>query len=297
MMSFICMLTLSLALFTQPLYALQAHSRDVLADAEGTAYALQAHSSGFLAGSEERAYALQAHASGFLAPRLAGSQETSVGIEGMVFPSLNFVMAMPWCSKTCLLQHDGNGDPVVDPAFSWRGYIFELFMSWVIWFSLMLCVYFCCYHYQCPVPQRKEDAGADPKAHQRLEEIFNAGHFQCMQDSNICICSFCCFGLRWADTISLAGFLSFWTALCCISAMAFLNAATTYVMVGFFTTLLMLYFRHQLRTKLGVESWSLSTCCFDFFYLCCCPCCAIAQEARIVKEAIEAGEEAFVPAP
>jgi len=224
--------------------------------------------------------------SNFLAPRTIETDESFTGIGGFFFPWTGFT----GIDQLPLLQYDGDGD-----GRTWYRYAVECIGSFAIWFCLMMCAYFCCYRYQCPVPEKKEDAEAGTKVEKIVEDILHGGHFQCMQDSNICICSFCCFGLRWADTTSLAGFLSFWVALFCISVMAFLNAAMMFILFGIFTSTLILYFRHKLRRKLGVEAWTLGTCCIDLVYVCCCPCCAISQEARIVKEAIEGGHEGFLP--
>lgn len=176
---------------------------------------------------------------------------------------------------------------------TWKDYIIESFYSWATWFLLALIGYVFFYRLQSPVPQKKADVLPDQV---RLEELLSNGHWQCFEDSNICVCSFFCSCLRWADTTSLAGWMTFLTAFAAFCFVALLNSITTGGIYGFFTAFLALYFRHQLRDKLGVESWTFATCCRDFCYICWCPCCAIAQEARIVKEAIQMGHEAF-PAP
>lgn len=200
----------------------------------------------------------------------------------------------PGFSMTFLQRWQQPPDVLVEvEPITLKEYVAEAFFFWSTWAVLALLAYFCCYRPNSPLPQKKEDAIADPS---RLEDLISSGHWQCLDDSSICVCSFLCPSLRWSDTTSLSGFLSFSVSWGAFTAVALLNCFTTGVVFGLFSTVLLLYFRHQLRDKLGVESWTFGTCCRDFCYICWCPCCAIAQEARIVKEAIQMGHESF-PAP
>lgn len=185
---------------------------------------------------------------------------------------------------------------------TWNTYIQDVLISWIGWFALTLAAYFCCYRPSSPLPQRKvtsesgnHSTAADEKVDMVLDELLTSGHWRCLDDASICICSFLCIGLRWADTTSLARMLGFWTALLVFSFLTFFNAATGSVLFGLFTTFLILYFRHELRSKLGAEAWTCRSCVVDWCYVCWCPCCAVAQEARIVKTAIEMGHENFPP--
>jgi len=163
----------------------------------------------------------------------------------------------------------------------------ETLLSWLSWLIVALLAYLCLYRGCVPVPEKNVEVQADIQT--KLEKMFNSGHFSCFEDSTICMCSFFCPALRWSDTASLAGFLGFWAAFAAFSAAMLVNGFINGAMFGVITAFLLLYFRQQLRQQLHVPSWTVGSCCLDFFYVCCCPCCAIAQEARIVKEGIENG--------
>eukprot|EP00928_Gymnodinium_smaydae_P034460 TRINITY_DN24409_c1_g4_i1.p1 TRINITY_DN24409_c1_g4~~TRINITY_DN24409_c1_g4_i1.p1 ORF type:complete len:295 (+),score=18.38 TRINITY_DN24409_c1_g4_i1:667-1551(+) len=60
---------------------------------------------------------------------------------------------------------------------------------------------------------------------------------------------------------------------------------------GCFTTILMVYYRQQLRDKFALPSHTAEIYAEDFCYLFWCPCCGIAQEARAVNEAHQIGHE------
>jgi len=172
-------------------------------------------------------------------------------------------------------------------ALSVKEVYVELFLGWLSWLIVALLAYLCLYRGCAPVPEKNVEVQADIQT--KLEKMFNSGHFSCFEDSNICMCSFFCPALRWSDTASLAGFLGFWAAFAAFNAATLVNCFINGAMFGVITAFLLLYFRQQLREQLHVPSWTVGSCCVDFFYVCCCPCCAIAQEARIVKEGIENG--------
>lgn len=178
------------------------------------------------------------------------------------------------------------------PPLTWKGYGLHLVVTWSVWVVLAAAAYFCCYRPMSPLPEKTVEKMPDD-GEEQLGKLLTAGHWRCFDDSSICLCAFLCPSLRWADTTSLAGKLTFWTAFLAFTGLGLLNVAATGAVYGLFTACLILYFRQQLRDKLGVESGTFMTCCLDFFFVCCCPCCAIAQEARIVKEAIEMGHENF----
>lgn len=184
---------------------------------------------------------------------------------------------------------------VQDKPLSLKQYMIEILITWIIWAVLAVVAYFCCYRPMSPLPERKVHLSHSSAAEvsQHLEKLFSTGHFQCMQDSGICIFSFLCPSLRWADTTSLAGQMSFWAAFATFISVSFVNCISTGTIYGLFTTFLILHFRHKLREKLGMQSWTFLTCCGDCCFICWCPCCAIAQEARIVKDAIELGDDRF----
>jgi len=155
----------------------------------------------------------------------------------------------------------------------------RMVMSASIWFVLSMLIAFF-YRSQKELPQKMDDAEkVDPK-----DEFIN-GHFNCFQDKNTCLMSFCCSGIRWADTMSMAGLLGFWVALVIYQLFAGLNAVFPALGFGVLLLVMCVYFRQALRTKLDMPRGSVVTVLQDFLFYCCCPCCAIAQEARVVEQA------------
>lgn len=122
------------------------------------------------------------------------------------------------------------------------------------------------------------------------------GHFGCMEDPQSCFYSCCCPQIRWADTLSQAGFMSFWAAFSFMTILILLNIFSFGKgAFGIWSALAFLYYRQQLRSKLELPHHDMKTCAIDCCFGLWCACCLIAQEARTVKSAYEAGHEAFVP--
>jgi len=113
--------------------------------------------------------------------------------------------------------------------------------------------------------------------------LFSLDHC-CAHHSSICLCSWCCYPLRLADTYAKEPFpllSNFWSALiliCCLIGLGQLTFGFTHLI--FFG--LAVYFRQQLRKQYGLESggftWLMDSLTWIF-----CPCCAMAQEARQVE--------------
>lgn len=162
--------------------------------------------------------------------------------------------------------------------------VWMAFTSWVIYVVFALLIWYCCY----PGPPEK---ALTPSDIEDPKETFNSGHFSCLSSPSICLCALCCPGLRWADTMSLVGFLKMTTGLSLAFFCAFLNGfAYTAAFFGPFTLLLALYYRQKLREEFQLSSWTCSNLCIDTIYLMLCTPCALAQEARVVTHAIQRGE-------
>lgn len=193
---------------------------------------------------------------------------------------------------------DKNGH--VEPYGAW---VRTALFSWLIWMVLAISVSYFCYDYE--VPLLDGDSKADPK------ETFETGHFNCCNEETtwgICICSFCCPALRWADTADLAGFMPLWSAFGLVSMVGLLNCLShgalawgmyqtilllyphvvlAWGLWGFFSTCLMLHYRQHLRRTFGLAFGNWETCISDFCFIFWCPWCAVAQEALVVKQAYE----------
>jgi len=182
---------------------------------------------------------------------------------------------------------------------SWRAYwptsywgkVLECVGSWAIWSLLALLIYSCgVYPDVKRVFVREEDP--DPK------RTFLESHFGCFKSPRICICSFCCPALRWADTEHMVGLSRTTAALAAFLGAALVNCLfLESIWFGVATALLIILFRQKLRKKLSLPNWTLGSCCIDFLFVCFCPCCAIAQEARVANAVcqLEAKEKSVGP--
>jgi Cys-rich protein (TIGR01571 family) len=124
------------------------------------------------------------------------------------------------------------------------------------------------------------------------EDLDNGFHFGlfdcencCARDQRICLCGWCCPGIRWADTISQDKNhlkISFWTLLlinlvCCVFNTATLGATGVIFLIP------AIYYRQQLRKLFGLKFGTFDTCCCDLLVWCFCSPCAAIQEAREVE--------------
>lgn len=173
---------------------------------------------------------------------------------------------------------------------AYQAMVIQALISWVLFMIIALIVVHTCY--KRGLPNEKDD---DFKGN--AKHTLESGHFGCFEDSYICFCSCCCMAIRWSDTISHAGLHAFWTAFALFALFGLLNDFTYGgFFFGIFTCALMTYCRQQLREKFGLPHFDVATVVIDCCYICWCPCCAVAQEARAVKEAYLAGKPQLEPA-
>lgn len=130
-----------------------------------------------------------------------------------------------------------------------------------------------------------------PDSMVRTDE-FQFGAFECGEldkDWYICLCSWCCEWVRWADTASnpQIDLLAFWPALF-ITALLSATAAISFGLTIPILFLLVLYCRQRIRMAYGLPTGTCSVLAWDCCLWMCCPCCAIVQEARQV-EYVESG--------
>lgn len=133
------------------------------------------------------------------------------------------------------------------------------------------------------VPKFDDQSLANP------EETFLHGHFSCLSDRQTCVSTIFCPAVRWANNLHAAGLMSFWIAFCLLTA-CFLP--TIFLLTSLFVVVPLTYSRQRLRDKLGLPSGNetyATDCCFALW----CPCCLIAQEARVINEAYATGHMAM----
>jgi len=95
-----------------------------------------------------------------------------------------------------------------------------------------------------------------------------------------------CPGVRWADSMSMAGIIGgYWTAFALFFLMCLVTGLSFGLPGWILMTIFMVYFRMRLRTKFEMEP-SLLT---DFCCYCWCLPCVVAQEARHIEEAKSTG--------
>lgn len=112
---------------------------------------------------------------------------------------------------------------------------------------------------------------------------FTHGLFGCLGDMKICCLSFCCFPIRWADTLDKTNprLVQYWAGfaimglLVCFAPLTGSISSLVAVLVGAF-------YRQQLRIHFGIQNGGMTWVYDVLTYLCCGPCAA-TQEARQVE--------------
>lgn len=161
----------------------------------------------------------------------------------------------------------------------------QIFISLLIWILLVAAVaYF--WH-------GREVVATDPD---KTAEEFNDWKFRfcfCFEDPLVCLCACCCPAIRWAETISFVPeLLNFWPAFFIFMVLlALARFEVTMFMCVLILALMCTSYRQQLRNRFSMQEGGVTylTDCLLYFF---CMCCAIAQEARHVDEALKCGHEA-----
>lgn len=165
-----------------------------------------------------------------------------------------------------------------DRIVAYWPFVGKAVISWSIWVVLCLLVWSCSY-------AREYEYHFDGNLEDPID-IFNNGRFGCLKTPRLCLCACLCPALRWADTIDMADLATIPMAMGLFFASCFIDDFVYMpAFFGIFTCLLLLYYRHILRQRLDLPNWTVSSCFSDLLYIFCCPCCAIAQEARVVRYA------------
>jgi len=115
------------------------------------------------------------------------------------------------------------------------------------------------------------------------DQGFVHGPFECHEDIEILAWSCFCGGIRWADTMQAISMLTFWVALALFMVTAVLDAFTGGLLMWIVVSVCFTYYRQEIRRKFLMKNDGEDQV-KDFAMWCCCACCAIAQEARHIKE-------------
>lgn len=112
----------------------------------------------------------------------------------------------------------------------------------------------------------------------------------CCANPSACFVTLCCPAVRWADTMHMAGLMSFWLALPICALLLYMGTASfglTYLLFVLMAT----HGRQQIRALFDIPGPGRTAEGFaqDFCTYSCCCCCAIVQEAQQLEEAYAVG--------
>lgn len=131
------------------------------------------------------------------------------------------------------------------------------------------------------------DAPNDGLSHtpEDLDGKWKFGFCDCWSDPCMCLLSWCCPAVRWADTVRMGGYLGFWCALPIYFIFSLLSNSGAFIAGAIPLAMLGTYYRQKLRARFSIAYCTCGTIAFDCFAYCFCPCLAINQEARTMDEA------------
>lgn len=113
------------------------------------------------------------------------------------------------------------------------------------------------------------------------QDTFEYPLFQCFNEPSLCLLSCCCAPVRWADTMDMAGLMSFVAGVAAFLVLYGLDFVS--LPGSFILACLCAFKRQKLRERFSITSCTCGTILEDFCtYLWCGPC-AIVQEARQIE--------------
>jgi len=177
-------------------------------------------------------------------------------------------------STTAKAGQEAHPEPVV---IEWN--LRQRLSSCLIWAFLISLVAFW-------YSSTKQFPPAEEPGMQKLkEDQFTFPLFSCFGDPQICCFTCCCWPIRWADTMRMAGLMSFWVALFLFLGLEIITVINSTVGT-FLLVLVTVYYRQKLRALFSFDQSFgviLGDCCAYF----CCMCCAMIQEARQLEVAYQ----------
>jgi Cys-rich protein (TIGR01571 family) len=187
----------------------------------------------------------------------------------------------------CIVKHDAT------PLEAWgiRERVYENLYARHFWTSLVssILIFLIIPLIVAFVYQRnKKDPEPVRRGMGMSRDDFQYGICSCFEVPAMSLLTCCCFAVRWADTMRMASYLSFWVGVVMILFLELINAFTGGLALCVAWGIVV-YYRQQLRKEFGLESGTLKSCCCDicgYFWI---PCCMAVQEARQLEEAYAVG--------
>lgn len=136
------------------------------------------------------------------------------------------------------------------------------------------------------VRNRPETVVAVPEAEGKasLDGKFKYGLFSCFDTPGLACFTCCCAGIRWSDSVRMAGLLAFPSAIIIVIGIHFCFTLLGGLVAWVILSILGTVYRRRIRRLFGMEDGSKATA-VDCLTWCCCTCCAVVQEARQIEEA------------
>lgn len=157
----------------------------------------------------------------------------------------------------------------------------KVFLSVFVWavLTLLLGTF---YHHEKLHPPKLDPEGVNVSLHdrERLDRHrWRFGLFEHTEVPSLYCFSFFCAPIRWADTMRMAGFMHYYSALALAVGLTVLGYLT--LGIGFIVLLcICVHFRERMKQKFEIRSQTSDWLAFIF-----CPWCSITQEARQMEEA------------
>lgn len=141
------------------------------------------------------------------------------------------------------------------------------------WVGVAIQALFGYFYWQKVVQQIRHlpPQGSQPGAANQID--FRHGTFGCFEDTHTCLHGSCCYATRTAHSVDVLGIMDFWPAFVATLVSSFLTSCCV-------AQCLAMYFRMEIRKKLGIQDSMPMDCVCSF----CCVCCSVIQQAREVDE-------------
>lgn len=151
----------------------------------------------------------------------------------------------------------------------------------VLWFIVVLIVAFV---YQ----RNKKDPDMTRGGMGMNRYDWHVGVFSCFETPSMCLLTCCCCPIRWADTMRMASYMSFWVGVVLMTFLELVSNLTGGI-AAIIALCIAVFYRQKLRQEFGLEHSDVKTYCIDCCLYCWCSCCATIQEARQLEEAYAVG--------